>query len=76
MFFDLPGEYHFKSRFRPRFEPRYICHWPHASVRSMWSLVRLSGVLNLDYRKLATAAWSGVRRSRSRQLAAPPPQGE
>src|SRR5262249_30211447 len=33
-FFDMPGEYHFKSRFRPRFVRRFICHWPHASVGS------------------------------------------
>ena len=73
LFFDLPGEYHFKSRFRPRFERRYICHWPHASVRSMWSLVRLSGVLTLDYRKLAASLWHRIRHPRSRNLAAPPP---
>lgn len=73
IFFDLPGEYHFKSRFRPRFERRYICHWPHATVRSMWSLVRLSGVLTLDYGKLAASLWHRIRHPRTRQLATPPP---
>ncbi len=72
IFFDLPGEYHFKSRFRPRFVPRYICHWPHASVRSMWSLVRLSGVLTLDYRKLAVNLCSRFWRRKPRNLAVPP----
>jgi phosphatidylglycerol lysyltransferase len=75
LFFDLPGEYHFKSRFRPRFVPRYICHWPHASVRSMWSLVRISGVLSLDYRKLARSLWHRIRKPRSRTLATPPARG-
>ncbi|MBS0206177.1 MAG: DUF2156 domain-containing protein [Planctomycetes bacterium] len=74
IFFDLPGEYHFKSRFRPRFVRRYICHWPRATVRSMWSLVRLSGVLSLDYGKLAASLWSRIRRPKSRQLATPPPE--
>lgn len=76
IFFDLPGEYHFKSRFRPRFVKRYICHWPQASVRSMWSLVRLSGVMTLDYRKLAGALWNRLRHPRTRNLAAPPASGE
>jgi phosphatidylglycerol lysyltransferase len=73
IFFDLPGEYHFKSRFRPRFVCRYICHWPRASVRSMWSLVRISGVLTLDYRKLLGNLWGRFRRPKSRNLATPPP---
>ena len=76
IFFDMPGEYHFKSRFRPRFERRYICHWPHASIRSMWSLVRLSGVLKLDYRKLASSLWSRIRQPKSRNLATPSPTAE
>ncbi len=76
IFFDLPGEYHFKSRFRPRFERRYICHWPHASVRSMWSLIRLSGVLTLDYRRLFGSLWSRIRRPKSRNLATPAPTAE
>jgi phosphatidylglycerol lysyltransferase len=73
IFFDLPGEYHFKSRFRPRFVPRYICHWPRASVSSMWSLVRLSGVLTFDFRKLAGSLWSRIRHPKSRSHLALPP---
>jgi len=72
--FDLPGEYHFKSRFRPRFVPRYTCHWPHASVRSMWSLVRLSGVMTFDYQRLASSLWNRFRKPKSRSsLASPSP---
>lgn len=56
-FFDMPGEYHFKSRFRPRFVRRFICHFPHASVASMWSIVRLSGAVDLDLRKFAQILW-------------------
>jgi hypothetical protein len=40
----------------------------------MWSLVRLSGVMKLDYRRLANSLWSRFRRRDSRSnLAAPPP---
>lgn len=73
IFFDLPGEYHFKSRFRPRFVPRYICHWPKATVRSMWSLVRLSGVLTFDWGKLSRALWDRIRHPKSRNHLATPP---
>jgi phosphatidylglycerol lysyltransferase len=72
IFFDLPGEYHFKSRFRPRFVRRYICHSPRATVRSMWSLVRISGVLTFDFRKLGSALWSRIRRPKSRSHLATP----
>lgn len=56
-FFDMPGEYHFKSRFRPRFVRRYICHWPHATAASMLSIMRISGAMNLDLKKFASNLW-------------------
>jgi phosphatidylglycerol lysyltransferase len=65
-FFDMPGEYHFKSRFRPRFVRRFICHWPHASIGSMWSIVRLSGVLNLDLKRLTHDVWQRFVRPKKR----------
>jgi len=71
-FFDMPGEYHFKSRFRPRFVRRCICHWPHASVGSMWSIVRLSSVLDLDWKKLVGNLWSRFRRPKTRRNLAMP----
>ena len=71
-FFDMPGEYHFKSRFRPRFVRRFICHYPNASAASMWSTVRLSGALKLDFQKLAQTVWRRVvRPSTRRNLAIP-----
>lgn len=71
-FFDMPGEYHFKSRFRPRFVRRFICHWPHASVGSMWSIVRLSAVLNLDWKKLVGNVWSRFTHPKTRRNLAMP----
>lgn len=75
-FFDLPGEYHFKSRFRPRFVRRFICHWPRASVASMWSIVRLSGVLDLDLRKLTKNLWYRFVRPKTRRNLALPTKPE
>ena len=71
-FFDMPGEYHFKSRFRPRFVRRFICHWPHASAASMWSIVRLSGAMELDLKKFTKNLWHRfLRPSTRRNLATP-----
>ena len=71
-FFDMPGEYHFKSRFRPRFVRRFICHWPHASAASMWSIVRLSRVLDLDLKKLMRNLWHRFVRPKTRRNLAMP----
>lgn len=66
-FFDMPGEYHFKSRFRPRFVRRFICHFPHASMTSMWSIVRLSGAVDLDLKKFARILWRRLMRPGQRK---------
>jgi phosphatidylglycerol lysyltransferase len=71
-FFDMPGEYHFKSRFRPRFVRRYICHWPRASVGAMWSTVSLSAALDLDLKKLVHNLWSRFARPVKRKNLAMP----
>ena len=75
-FFDMPGEYHFKSRFRPRFIRRFICHWPHASVGSMWSTVRLSAALDLDWGKLFHNLWRQISRPKTRKNLALPKSQE
>ena len=52
LIFDTAGAYHFKSRFRPRFENRYLCVRPRMSLATAVAFVRLVGVLRLDLRKL------------------------
>ena len=50
--FDTTGAYHFKSRFRPRFENRYLCVRPRMNLFTAVAFVRLLGVLRLDLGKL------------------------
>ena len=49
--FDAAGLYHFKSRFRPQFESRYVCVFPRVTLRSALAFVGLLNVLKLDVRK-------------------------
>ena len=50
--FNTAGTLHFKSRFRPRFENRYLCVWPKATLGSSWAFIQVIGVLNLSPSKL------------------------
>ncbi len=49
--FDTAGLYHFKSRFRPQFESRYVCVFPKVTLGSALAFVGLLNVLKLDLRK-------------------------
>lgn len=72
--FDTAGLYHYKSRFRPRFESRYLCARPAMTFGAAWALVRLLGVLDFDHRKLARLMGQRLRKLGSRvTLATPQP---
>jgi phosphatidylglycerol lysyltransferase len=60
--FDAVGMAHFKSRFRPLAEPRYLCAQPQATLRSMWSFIRVCGALRLSPHKIAGTLWHQLRR--------------
>jgi phosphatidylglycerol lysyltransferase len=64
--FETAGAYHFKSRFRPRFESRYLCVRPRMTLATAIAFIRLQGVMNLDPRKLARLAWERWRNRASR----------
>jgi len=60
--FNLAGIDHFKSRFRPRYESRYVCapqkQYPGAFVATLV----MFGVLRIDFRKACRLFWNGCRR--------------
>jgi phosphatidylglycerol lysyltransferase len=64
--FDTAGAYHFKSRFRPRFESRYLCVRPKMTFGSAWALVEMLGVLKMDVRKLCQTLANRWRKRASR----------
>jgi phosphatidylglycerol lysyltransferase len=70
--FDHAGLYHFKSRFRPQFENRYVCSFPKATLGSFCAFMRLSGVLDLSLGKLFFGFCSHLKKSARRATLARP----
>ena len=70
--FDAAGLYHFKSRFRPRFDDRFICAFPAVTLGAACSFVGLCGALRLNSVKLVRRLWRQVRYARSRSTLAAP----
>ena len=58
--FDTAGVAYFKSRFRPRYEDRYIGAWPRQTVGSAWAFVRALGVLDIDCGKTCRLLFRGL----------------
>ena len=56
--FETAGAYHFKSRFRPHFESRYLCVRPRMTLGTAVAFIRLLGVMKLDPRSLSAWPWS------------------
>lgn len=46
--FDFAGLRHFRSRFRPRYENRYVCVTPTTTFGSLVAFARISGLLNVN----------------------------
>jgi phosphatidylglycerol lysyltransferase len=70
--FDVAGMYHFKSRFRPRFEDRFICACPAMTLGAAVSFVRVCGALRLDAVKLGRSFWKQLTNVRVRSTLAHP----
>jgi phosphatidylglycerol lysyltransferase len=69
---DTRGMYHYKSRFRPRFENRYLAVRPRLSLGSAWSFVRMLGVLDLRAGSLLRQAAQRLRSAASRRTLSRP----
>ena len=65
--FDLAGIGHFKSRFRPRYENRYLCAPQQPSVGAFIATLKTFGVFRLDYPKTARLLWGRIRKRTSRR---------
>ena len=48
MVFDVVGIRHFKSRFRPRYENRYVCVTPKATIFSILAFMDVSGLFAVN----------------------------
>lgn len=68
--FDFAGIYHFKSRFRPHYENRYICALPKTTLRSTLALFRMSGMVSFNFKRVSsTFLQKHFKRRRRAQLA-------
>lgn len=68
--FDFAGLRHFKSRFRPRYENRYVCARPNVSPGAIWAFIKISGGMRLDLPRLARVAFERLgKREQRRTLA-------
>ncbi len=64
--FETAGAYHFKSRFRPHFESRYLCVRPRMTLGLAIAFIRLMGVMKLDPRRLVSLALDRWKKRASR----------
>jgi phosphatidylglycerol lysyltransferase len=64
--FDFAGIYHFKSRFRPHYEGRYICALPGTTLGSALALFRISGMVEFDRKRVAANLMQKLFKRRER----------
>ena len=50
--FNVQGQDHFKSRFRPTYQNRFICASHMASARSVWSFLKTTGAAKANLRNM------------------------
>jgi phosphatidylglycerol lysyltransferase len=67
LIFDFSGVHHFKSRFRPRYENRYVCTSPNATVGSLIAYLLVSGSCRLNPWNLACSVVNRIRKRSTRK---------
>ncbi len=67
--FDNAGLHHYKSRFRPRLENRYVCAYPRVSIMTFVTTVYLLGFLCVSPMKAAKLAWRQITKRKNSPLA-------
>ncbi|MSR56460.1 MAG: DUF2156 domain-containing protein [Planctomycetaceae bacterium] len=65
--FDVVGLRHFKTRFRPDFENRYVCVWPKVTIGSLLAFGLVFGGFNLNIPKIARILAMRVRKRVTRR---------
>jgi lysylphosphatidylglycerol synthetase-like protein (DUF2156 family) len=50
--FNVQGLHHFKSRFRPEFQPIYVCALPGTTAGAIFSFLRVTGAMQVNFRNL------------------------
>ena len=68
--FDVAGLRHFKSRFRPRYENRYVCTNPKATLGSILAFARVSGLFDIDVSKFLRISLQRLRKTAARSTLA------
>jgi phosphatidylglycerol lysyltransferase len=64
--YDIAGMRHFKTRFRPRYEPRYVCALPNLSIGSLYTMLSAFDGLRFDYVKVVRTIADRFRKRSAR----------
>ncbi len=68
--FDFAGLRHFKGRFRPRFENRYVCALPYVSIGVFWTFLMVLGSFRINVRQLVRVCVERIRKRAMRKTMA------
>jgi len=76
LYYDIPGMYHFKTRFRPGFQECFVAASPKVTPLSMFAGMVLWGLSWANYFRVATRAWKRLCNRESRRSLVIPESGK